>query len=176
MNTQSGVAEAFLGVFGQTSSITEEEAQERIDLLVTPEDEKWNDVLQEFQRLLADPDMTIGRILSDKFTTHEARLFIPSELAVLKAIQEENTRDFHQLLESRRFQGVTPDIPTKLTMLYFGLHVEPMDFQLAKMTCKMESRKPEPPRYAIDPPLHFLTAHKERNWGKEMLRGKFGLG
>ncbi|KAF3056761.1 hypothetical protein CFAM422_012661 [Trichoderma lentiforme] len=171
MNTQSGVAEAFLRGFEQTSSITEEEAQERIDLLVSPEDEKWTDVLQEFQRLFADPDMTIGRILSDKFTTHEARLFIPSELAVLKAIQEENTRDFYDLLESR-FQGVTPDIPTKLTMLYFGLHVEPMDFQLAKMTFKMESRKPEPPRYAIDPPLHFLTAHKERNWGKEMLRGK----
>ncbi|KAJ4862526.1 hypothetical protein T069G_03480 [Trichoderma breve] len=171
MRTQSGVAEAFLGGFEQTSSITEEEAQQRIDLLVSPEDEKWNDVLQEFQRLFADPDMTIGRILSDKFTTHEARLFIPSELAILKAIQEENTRDFHDLLESR-FQGVTPDIPTKLTMLYFGLHVEPMDFQLAKMTFKMESRKPEPPRYAIDPPLHFLTAHKERNWGKDMLRGK----
>ncbi|KAL6794197.1 hypothetical protein J3E68DRAFT_427690 [Trichoderma sp. SZMC 28012] len=171
MNTQSGVAEAFLGGFEQTSSITEEEAQERIDLLVSPEDEKWKDVLQEFQRLFADPDMTIGRILSDKFTTHEARLFIPSELAVLKAIQEENTRDFHDLLQSR-FRGVTPDIPTKLTMLYFGLHVEPMDFQLAKMTFKMESRKPEAPRYAIDPPLHFLTAHKERNWGKEMLRGK----
>ncbi|QYS96767.1 hypothetical protein H0G86_004006 [Trichoderma simmonsii] len=171
METQSGVAEAFLGGFEQPSSITEEEAQERIDLLVSPEDEKWNDVLQEFQRLFADPDMTIGRILSDKFTTHEARLFIPSELAILKAIQEENARDFHDLLESR-FQGVTPDIPTKLTMLYFGLHVEPMDFQLAKMTFKMESRKPEPPRYAVDPPLHFLTAHKERNWGKEMLRGK----
>ncbi|PKK53000.1 hypothetical protein CI102_2741 [Trichoderma harzianum] len=174
MDTQSGVAEEFLGGFEQTSSITEEEAQERIDLLVTPEDEKWNDVLQEFQRLFADPDMTIGRILSDKFTTHEARLFIPSELAVLKAIQEENTRDFYDLLGSR-FQGVTPDIPTKLTMLYFGLHVEPMDFQLAKMTFKMESRKPEPPRYAIDPPLHFLTAHKERNYGKDMLRGKFDL-
>ncbi|KAL6837212.1 hypothetical protein V8C40DRAFT_279168 [Trichoderma camerunense] len=171
MDTQSGVAEAFLGGFQQTSSITEEEAQERIDLLVSPEDEKWNDVLQEFQTLLANPDMTIGRILSDRFTAHEARLFIPSELAVLKAIQEENTRDFHDLLESR-FQGVTPDIPTKLTMLYFGLHIEPMDFQLAKMTFKMESRKPEPPRYAIDPPLHFLTAHKERNWGKEILRGK----
>ncbi|KAH0530166.1 hypothetical protein TsFJ059_004826 [Trichoderma semiorbis] len=171
MDTQNGVAEAFLGGSEQTSSITEEEAQERIDLLVSPEDKKWNDVLQEFQRLFADPDMTIGRILSDKFTTHEARLFIPSELAVLKAIQEENTRDFHDLLESR-FQGIIPDIPTKLTMLYFGLHIEPMDFQLAKMTFKMESRKPEPPRYAIDPPLHFLTAHKERNWGKEMLRGK----
>lgn len=175
MNTRSGVAEAFLGGFEQTSSVTEEEAEERIDLLVSPEDEKWNDVFQEFQRLFADPDMTIGQILSDKFTTHEARLFIPSELAVLKAIQEENTREFHKLLVSRRFQGVTPDIPTKLTMLYFGLHVEPMDFQLAKMTFRMESRKPEPPRYAIDPPLHFLTAHKERNWGKEMLRGKFAL-
>ncbi|PNP51767.1 hypothetical protein THARTR1_07536 [Trichoderma harzianum] len=171
MDTQSGVAEAFLGGFEQTSSITEEEAQKRIDLLVTPQDKKWNDVLQEFQRLHADPDMTMGQILSDKFTTHEARLFIPSESVVLKSIQEGNAIRFHQLLQSR-FQGVTPDIPTKLTMLYFGFRVEPMNFSLAEMTFKMESRKPEPPRYAIDPPLHFLTAHKERNWGNEMLMGK----
>ncbi|KAK4071647.1 uncharacterized protein Triagg1_5885 [Trichoderma aggressivum f. europaeum] len=171
MVTQSGVAELFSGGFEQTSSVTEEEAQKRIDLRVTPQDKKWNDVLQEFQRLHADADMTIGQILSEKFTTHEARLFIPSESEILKVIQAENVRRFHERFESR-FQGIVLDIPTKLTMLYFGIPVEPMNFPLAEMTFKTDSRKPEPPRYAIDPPLHFLTAHKERNWGNEMLIGR----
>ncbi|KAL7906036.1 hypothetical protein GGI35DRAFT_487791 [Trichoderma velutinum] len=171
MGTKSGIAEAFLGGFERVSSITEEEAQKRIDLTVSPKDRKWGDTLQEFRNLLADTNMTIGQILSDKFTTHEARLFTLSESEILKDIQDDNALRFHKLLQSR-FQGVTPDTPTKLTILYFGFPVEPVDFSLAEMTFKMESRKPEPPRYAIDPPLHFLTAHKERNWGNEMLIGK----
>ncbi|KAL7954080.1 hypothetical protein V8C34DRAFT_320259 [Trichoderma compactum] len=171
MGTQSGVAEAFLGGFEQTSSITEEQAQKRIDLRVTPQDKKWNDTLQEFQKLHADTDMTTGQILSAKFTTHEARLFIPSESEIIKSIQKENVCRFRERFESR-FRGITLDIPTKLTMLYFGIPVEPMNFSIEEMTFKMESRKSEPPRYAINPPLHFLTAHKERSWGEKMLIGR----
>ncbi|KAL7939276.1 hypothetical protein V8C35DRAFT_326373 [Trichoderma chlorosporum] len=156
MCTKSGVAEAFLGGPEWTSSITEEEVHRRMDLTILPTAKKWKDTLQQFQRLLADDDMTIGQILSNYFTPHEARLFILSESAILKPIQEDNALRFHKLLQTR-FQGVTSDAPTKLTMLYFGLPIEPVDFSLAEMTHEMESRKPEPPRYAVEAPQVFSS-------------------
>ncbi|EHK19323.1 uncharacterized protein TRIVIDRAFT_10162 [Trichoderma virens Gv29-8] len=171
MDAKTSVAEAFLRGSEQASCITEEEAQKRKDLTVSPKDKKWNDTLQEFRKLLADTDMTIGQILSDKFTTHEARLFTLSQSVILRRIQKDYTLRFRGLLRER-FRGITTDIPTKLTMLYFGLPIEPIDVSLARMNYKMESRRPEPPRYVVDLPLHFLTAHKERNWGNETLIGK----
>ncbi|KAL7944925.1 hypothetical protein V8C42DRAFT_358039 [Trichoderma barbatum] len=171
MDAKTDHDEAFLGVPEWVSDITDEEAEKRIDLVIIPKGGKWIDTLKKFQFLLTDTNMTIGKILSAHFTTHEARLFTLSQLAVLRDIQEDNSRRFHKLLQDQ-FQGVTPDIPTKLTMLYFGLPIEPVDFSLTKMTYEMESRKPEPPQPAVDPPLHFLTAHQERNWGNEALLGK----
>ncbi|KAM0262125.1 hypothetical protein ACHAQJ_001867 [Trichoderma viride] len=171
MDTSTGVEDAFLGGPECVSIVTENEAQERIDLAVSLSDRKWIDAHQMFQRLLTDTDMTIGQILSSNFTQHEAHLFILSQSKILKAIQEDNTRRFHVILQGR-FRGATPDMTTKLTMLYLGLPIEPIDFSLADLTYKMEIRKPEPPRYAVNPPLHFLTAHKERNWGNEILIGE----
>ncbi|KAL7796766.1 hypothetical protein V8C37DRAFT_420136 [Trichoderma ceciliae] len=171
MDTKTGVEDAFLGGPKWVSIITENEAQRRIDVSVSPNERKWIDTHQAFQELLADTDTSIGQILSACFTQHEAHLFVLSQSKLLKAIQEDNTHRFYALLD-RRLQGVTPDIPTKLTMLYFGLPIEPIDFSLAELTYKMEVRNPEPPRYAVDPPLHFLTAYKKRNWGNEALIGK----
>ncbi|KAH6609073.1 hypothetical protein Trco_002419 [Trichoderma cornu-damae] len=174
MDNKTGIEDTFLGGPEWVSTITENEAQERIDIAVSPKDRKWIETHQAFHKLLADTEMTIGQILSANFTQHETHLFILSQSAVLRTIQEDNTRRFYSLLQGR-FQGVTPDIPSKLTMLYFGLPIEPMDFPLAAMNSAIEIRKPEPPRYAADPPLHFLTAHKERNWGDEALMGEFGI-
>ncbi|UKZ75748.1 hypothetical protein TrVFT333_003441 [Trichoderma virens FT-333] len=171
MDAKTSVAEAFLPGSERASCITEEDARKRKDLTVSPKDKKWNDTLQEFRKLLAGTDMTIGQILSDKFTTHEARLFTLSQSVILRRIQKDYTLRFRGLLRER-FRGITPDIPTKLTMLYFGLPIEPIDVSLAGMNYKIESRRPEPPRYVVDLPLHFLTAHKERNWGTEALIGK----
>ncbi|RFU76981.1 hypothetical protein TARUN_5228 [Trichoderma arundinaceum] len=171
MDTKSGVEDSFLGGPESVPIITDDEAQDRIDIAISPKDRKWIDTHRAFQELLADPDMTIGQILSLNFTQHEAHLLVLSRSTILKAIQADNTRRFQTLLHGR-FQGVVADTPTKLTMLYFGLPIEPIDFSLAEMSFEMEIREPEPPRYAADPPLHFLTAHKDRNWGDETLIGK----
>lgn len=171
MDTNTGIEEIFLGGVEWTSAITESKAQERIDLAVLPNDEKWKDAYRMFQDVFEDVDTSIGQILSSNFTQHEIRLFMLSASKILKAIQDDNTSRFHTLLKTR-FRDVAPDIITKLTMLYFGLPIEPIDFSLTDMTYKMEIREPEHPRYVVDPPLHFLTEHKERNWGNEVLMGK----
>lgn len=174
MDPNTGVEDAFLGGPECVSTVSESEAQKRIDIAVLPSDKKWIETHQAFQELLSNTDMTIGQILSANFTQHEAHLFVLSRSKILKAIQEDNTRRFRTLLQDR-FQEITSDTPTKLTMLYFGLPIEPVDFSLADMTFNTEIREPEPPRYAVDPPLHFLTAFKERNWGDEALIGKLDM-
>lgn len=171
MGANIGVEELFLGAAEWTSTVTEGEAQERVDLAILPSDEKWKDTYRMFQDLFADVDMSIGQILASNFTQHEISLFMLSASEILKAIQVDNTNRFRTLLQTR-FRNVAPDISTKLTMLYFGLPIEPIDFSLTDMTYKMEIREPEPPRYVVDPPLHFLTAHKERNWGNEISIGE----
>ncbi|TFB02499.1 hypothetical protein CCMA1212_005204 [Trichoderma ghanense] len=166
MEPKAGVREALLGGSKCVSAVTEEEAQRRVDVAVSPNDKKWVDVHQVFRDLLADSDKTIGQVLSAFFTPHEIRLFTLSQSAILRAIQQDYTYRFHRLLRGR-FKGLTPDIPTKLTMLYFGLPTEPEDLSLTGTTRGMEVPKLKPSRGAVDPPLHFLTAHQERNWGDE---------
>ncbi|PTB73928.1 hypothetical protein M440DRAFT_1381975 [Trichoderma longibrachiatum ATCC 18648] len=173
MNPKLGIGEALPGDPDGLSAVTEEEAQKRVDVAVSPMDKKWIDVRQAFQNLLTDGDTTIGQILSAFFAPHEIRLFALSQSAILKAIQEDNAYRFHRLLQGR-FQGVMPDLPTKLTMLYFGLPVEPENLALVETTSDINVQKPVPQRGAVDPPLHFLTAHKERNWGDETLFGQRG--
>ncbi|KAL7807519.1 hypothetical protein V8C44DRAFT_186532 [Trichoderma aethiopicum] len=171
MNAKLGAGEALPGGSDCLSAVTEEEAQKRVDVAVSPNDKKWIDVRQAFHNLLTDGDTTIGQILSAFFAPHEIRLFALSQSPILAAIQEDNAYRFHRLLQGR-FQGFTPDLPTKLTMLYFGLPVEPEDLALVETISDTNVRKPEALRGAVDPPLHFLTAHKERNWGDETLLGQ----
>lgn len=162
------------GVFGDTkctSTVTESEAQERIDLGVSPSDKKWNDTYRMFEDLFADEDTPIGEILASKFTQHEISLFMLSTSKILKAIQDDNTSRFNALLQTR-LQDAAPEIITKLTMLYFGLPIEPIDLSLTDMTYKMEIREPDSPQSLGDRPLQFLTAHKQRNWGDEQLLGE----
>ncbi|PTB65840.1 hypothetical protein BBK36DRAFT_1120744 [Trichoderma citrinoviride] len=167
----TGVGGAILGGSDSVSAVTEEEAQRRVDVAVSSNSKKWIDVHQAFQDLLANGGMTLRQILPAFFTSHETRLFMLSEAVILKGIQEDNTYRYHRLLQTR-FQGVTSDIPTKLTMLYFGLPIEPERLSLTESTFDMEVQEPKPSRDAVEPPLHFLSAHKERNWDEDTLSGK----
>ncbi|KAH0489382.1 hypothetical protein TgHK011_009814 [Trichoderma gracile] len=173
MDPKLGAGTTLLGSSDCISAVTDEEAQRRVDLAVSPHSKKWIDVHQEFHHLLTDGRMTIRQILSAFFTPHESRLFILSESAILKAIQQDNTYRFRRLLQNR-FQGVASDVSTKLTMLYFGLPVEPEDVSLTESDPDIEAQKPESLCNDADPPLHFLAAHEERNWGEETLLGTHG--
>ncbi|KAL2755647.1 hypothetical protein ACRALDRAFT_1082203 [Sodiomyces alcalophilus JCM 7366] len=142
--------------------------------LITPSDPEWPPVEQEFRELLNYPSVTIGQLLDEYFTPHEKRLVIPAVVpASLAHVQAENTKRFKRLL-AVRFRGHTITLATKFAMLWFGLPVEPLLPQLFDHA-----------RYQVDttddlglqeievrPPLHFLTAHDQRNYGKEELSGR----
>lgn len=174
MDTSTSLEECIFGDTKLTSTVAESEAQERIDLGVLPSDEKWNATYRMFEDLFADEDTPIGEILASKFTQHEIRLFMLSTSKTLKAIQDDNTTRFHALLQTR-LQDAAPEIITKLTMLYFGLPIEPIDCSLTDMTYKMEIREPDSPQSVGDRPLQFLTAHKQRSWGDDSLIGELDI-
>lgn len=152
-------------------SITD--AAGRFNLSISPKDADWNKVHAKFSKLL-ESEKTLETILAENFTHHETRMFIVSDRADIKEIQKQNTRRFHSLLESR-FKGIEPNLATKFAMMYFGLPVEPLISPLDELRSLWIGDKDDGPRYTIEPPLHFLTAHADRNWGKDGHKGTFTI-
>ncbi|KAF7553927.1 hypothetical protein G7Z17_g3293 [Cylindrodendrum hubeiense] len=144
-------------------------AEERIDYEVNPTDKKWRAAHDMFVQLLNSKEKTIQQILKENFTYYEAQRLFPSNLPYMKNFQEEEAKQYHKLFQGP-FKDVEPNLSTKLTMLYFGLSIEAMDCPLEELAASLEKREPEGPHFEVAPPLHFLTAHKHRNWGDDSLR------
>lgn len=99
-------------------------------------------------------------------------------------IQEEHTKDYKKAVgPTGRFRGVPDNLATKLTMLHFGLPIEPMTLKNVQMsgdegdkTCEPDDPE-EPPMlqkilYA-EKPLEFLDKYAEgRSHGWPMLRSE----
>ncbi|KAK7424012.1 hypothetical protein QQZ08_008836 [Neonectria magnoliae] len=152
--------------------VTPEEAAARRNLLIKPTDADWQLAHERFASLLGpSSEITIKQLLKLTFTRHEARMFLPSDRPDIRSIQESNTERFHKL-RSGRFSTVDDSLATKLTMMYFGLPVEPMVSPLDELAKEMKQKPSEGPLYNVAPPLHFLTAHNHRNWGNDGLRGQ----
>ncbi|KAH7166332.1 hypothetical protein EDB81DRAFT_853019 [Dactylonectria macrodidyma] len=151
--------------------VTPEVAAERLNPAIKPTDAKWREVHEKFTLLLNDKDKTIQQILKENFTRHEARLFVPSDRPEVKELQDSHAERYKVVREGR-FKNVEPTLSVKMTMLYFGVPVEPMDSPLDEIAAFLDPREPEGPMFEIAPPLHFLTAHKHRNWGDDALRAR----
>ncbi|KAK1981621.1 hypothetical protein LZ30DRAFT_770687 [Colletotrichum cereale] len=149
------------------------EPQERYNALIKPTDDDWVRVHDRFKDLLAQPTLRTEQVLDSYFTAHERKMFMPAtEPLSLRSCQEDNTRRYKSLIAGR-FKDCHLSLATKFTMLYFGLPVEPILSEL------VESAKPD---FDVDdgdelfdvevrPPLHFLTAHDQRNYGRDHMRG-----
>ncbi|OHF04647.1 hypothetical protein CORC01_00118 [Colletotrichum orchidophilum] len=148
--------------------------QERYNPLIKPTDEAWIAALNQFKELLSLPTLRTEQVLEEYFTPHERKLFMPAtEPRSLRDCQEDYTRRYRNLVTSR-FKGCQPSLAMKFTMLYFGLPVEPVLSELVQFAkpdfdvddwdelCNTEVR----------PPLHFLTAHDQRNFGYDHMRGR----
>lgn len=147
---------------------------ERYNPLIRPSDEQWKLIERDFDTLLENLRVTIGQVLKEYFTEHEGKLFLPTvEPVSLVNLQTEHKKRYRALLAGR-FKDHRLTLGTKFTMLYFGLPVEPAISGLL-----------DPARYLVDapddeglreiqaqPPLHFLTAHDQRNFGFDSRRGK----
>lgn len=150
--------------------VSQQVASMRFNPAIGPNDTAWKKQYQRFRGLLALPKKTIQQILMENFTQHEARMFVQADRDDLKAIERRNTDRYYRLLEGR-FSTVKKNLATKMTMMYFGLPVEPMISPLDALHMEIEPREPEGQLYDVVPPLHFLTAHEHRNWGKDALKG-----
>ncbi|PNP86400.1 hypothetical protein FNYG_00102 [Fusarium nygamai] len=145
----------------------------RLDLLVSPSDSHWVKQHKFFTERLKS-DTPIKDIVRENFTYHESRMLMPSDRADVKELQAANTKRYEALLKDR-FKGYEDSLATKLTMMYFGLPIAPMEDILKELSMAVGMQE-DVPMYNIKPPMHFLTAHDRRNWGKDSLKAKEAFG
>ncbi|KAF4337425.1 hypothetical protein FBEOM_8702 [Fusarium beomiforme] len=143
-------------------------ATKRLDLLIGPTDVDWFHRHRFFSDKLKS-DTPIDDIVQESFTYHESRMLMPSDRADIKELQAANTKRYQALLDNR-FKEVEDSLATKLTMMYFGLPIAPIEDILKELAMALGPEE-EVPLYNIKPPLHFLTAHDRRNWGKDSRKG-----
>lgn len=161
---------AAFGTGEPTPYVSPENAAKRVDPIITPQDRNWRRMHYTFTELHKS-DNTLQKILSDHFTYHEARMLLASDRTDIKSLQDANTERYNALLQGR-FRGVKRDVVSKLTMMYFGLPIEPLKSPLEELVNEFGLNESHVPMYNVQPPLHFLSAHQARNWGKDSLRGK----
>lgn len=150
---------------------------DRYDARIDPDASHWIAVRDQFQELLDDQDSTLDSILTRYFSPQDRELLMPATSPhYLVAMQQDNTKRYHQLI-SLRFPSERPGIALKLALAYFGHPVEPVHVELFRVIdediAMVDCVDLAP--HSTNPPLHFLTAHDERNWGIESMKGKQGL-
>jgi hypothetical protein len=139
----------------------------RRNALILPTDDDWKQVENFFIKILRIPAVTTGAILSTYFDDHDRTIFVPvTSPASLVDVQEDHTRRYRINLATR-FRGHTVTLATKFSMLYFGLPVEPLMSQLFDPVRNMVEEADDSGLEGalVRPPLHFLTAHDQRNFG-----------
>ncbi|KAF6811331.1 hypothetical protein CSOJ01_05760 [Colletotrichum sojae] len=150
--------------------------RDRYNPLIKPSDEAWEKIEKQFRALLEQPTISVDKILSEYFTDHERKLFLPAtEPRSLRNTQETNTKRYEALLAGR-FRGHRVSLAVKFTMLYFGLPVEPVLaglFNYVKPDFDVDDWD-ELREVEVQPPLHFLTAHDHRNYGLDHMKGREG--
>lgn len=149
--------------------------EDKVDVALVPAHRKWKKTYGYYKNQLAE-NKSIQEILDENFSELQAALIIPADTPDLQQLQATQSREYRAILETDDFEQVESNMALKLTMLEFGLPVEPLRLPFDNLREYMDDRESEASRYDVKPPLHFLTAHKHRNWGKDSLRGKLLLG
>lgn len=123
---------------------------------ISPNDEDWKQVYSSFRKLVKKSDKTLGDILLQYFTKYEVRMFVAQDRSDLKEIQKRNTERFKALF-AERFNSLESGLITKMTMMYFGLPVEPIQEKLDSRTeTELQVRDEEDSQR---PPLKYLDKY-----------------
>jgi hypothetical protein len=154
----------------------------RWNLNIDPNDDEWKSERAKFRKLLATG--SVASVLEAEFDEGQKLLLIPPfSSGSLLQVQLENTRDYRAFFErGARFNGVSNNLATKLTMLKFGLPVEPVTLKNIER-CGNDADEDDPPddpegvprvqriMYS-EKPLQFLDSYHERSYGYPILRSK----
>ena len=110
----------------------------------------------------------------------------------LHAMQENNRTRYDALMRrpdpetpgdrGGRFASRSNSLRLKLTMLWFGLPVEPLAMDVRRERAEMWARPDEAPSESeasdeeidAEGPLRFLNAYEGRTWGKDVQRSECG--
>jgi hypothetical protein len=123
--------------------------------------------------------MSVEAILNRYFSAHERLLFTPAtSTPSLVKLQKDDAWRYRQLLGDRFASAKNePPLALELTLLYFGLPVEPMlkdVFIAQQMELELDDLD-DVEEYEVRPPLHFLTAYDKRSWGRDALKGRYSV-
>jgi hypothetical protein len=146
---------------------------------ITPDDEKWQSWFETFQTGLQQG--TVLEVLEKYFEEAHLPLVQPAPTdGVIFQLQQNNAAEYRRALAGR-FSSQSDNLITKLTMLHFGLPVEPMTLNNILRAGQDENDPEDAPEevprvqrimYA-EKPLEFLDKYHGRSHGHPMLRSKF---
>jgi hypothetical protein len=145
---------------------------------ITPDDENWQSWFETFQTELQQG--TVLGVLEKYFEDVHLLLIQPAPTdGVIFQLQQNNAAEYRRALAGR-FSFQSNNLITKLTMLHFGLPVEPMTLNNILRAGHDENDPEDAPEevprvqrimYA-EKPLEFLDKYRGRSHGHVMLRSK----
>ncbi|CZT44414.1 uncharacterized protein RSE6_04577 [Rhynchosporium secalis] len=160
-----------------------DETNDPFDPDILPNHLKWIAKRTEVVTLLQDPLQSINLVLKtfdiDENNFKALLLFPPRTDDIVLAIQKEHTYLYYAAMgPGGAFEGVNDNLATKITMLYFGLPIEPLTYHNV-INCELDQNdspddEPEAPRVQriiySEKALEFLDSYHERSFGFPMLR------
>ncbi|KAI0126300.1 hypothetical protein BJ170DRAFT_683895 [Xylariales sp. AK1849] len=137
--------------------------KDRMQVTILPTDEDFIKMEKYFERLLADPKLTIDQILQDHFTEHERAKLLPTNKLPMAKWQEKNTISFNNILKGR-FKGKLPTLACKMAMHYFGLVVAPMKMLPSQVVDPADFDDFRQEKVIAKDPLGFLDEQGKRTY------------
>lgn len=155
--------------------------------MIKPSSREWRNQRNFFLEDLNRPESTVRSVMRDHLLPVHELYLMPSIVQSVAAIQDVHTSLYKRSLKpGGQFSGEPDNLPTKMTMLYFGLPIEPITLnninacdgdQPSRDHDDEDDPEDPPPRiqriiYA-EKPLEFLDRYNERSHGSPILRRKW---
>jgi hypothetical protein len=155
---------------------------------ILPDDPAWEGVEEYFKWILKEERTTNQRprtlkVIEEELERSQALIAIPAMNSGYRAkIQDENTEKYRKALRTT-FRGKPDNLATKLTMLCFGLPIEPLtlanvNFAGGPKDVPAKDGEDEPKGEIVEriewseKPLQFLDSYNERSYGYPMIRSE----
>lgn len=144
---------------------------------------KW---ILQFEREELPEAPQVYRVLQDELLESQRLLAIPAISSGYRAkIQDEHAKKYHEALATT-FGGKPDNLATKLTMLCFGLPIEPLTAANVKFAGGLEDVPTHDTEHQghgqimeriiwSENPLEFLDRYNERSYGYPMIRSELTI-